>query len=251
MDSMPADTRPADTRDCKIVGHPDTDRFVTDDQESKYFTDTDDHRKIDGAEVHKVIFRKETAYEFTLSGDDCEQLSNPPSALGLFYETTDAPFADTRNSFISIPDMDDDVAPSLLVMALYAPGSSMMEMVFGYMGGSIGSPNNMVDLSSYKSGRPEPEEFDFCNRVREPNSASGRYKVDDDGNYQLTFPNRDLSAITWQDPTGEATGHKLLLTYCSRGQGRLFLQDRIPVNGKLFVRSPEYTVGYSPSRCAD
>ncbi len=94
-----------------------------------------------------------------------------------------------------------------------------------------------------------PEEFDFCHQIREigtePNSASGGYKVDDDGNYQLIFPNRDLSAITWQDPTREATGHKLLLTYCSRGQGKLFLQDSVPVNRTLFIRSPEYTVGYS------
>ena len=245
----PTDTRPAHTRDCRIVGHPDTDRFVTDDQESNYFTDTDDHRKIDGAEVHKVIFRKETAYEFILSGDDCEHLSNPARGLNLFYETTDAPFMDARNGFISIPDMDDDVAPSLLVMALYAPGSSTMEMIFGYMGGSIGSQNNMVDVPFAPSGRPVPEEFDFCHAVKEigtePNSASGGYKVDDDGNYQLIFPNRDLSAITWQDSTGEATGHKLLLTYCSRGQGRLFLQDNVAVDGQRFVRSPDYTVRYS------
>ena len=175
MDSMPADTRPDATRDCKIVGHPDTDRFVTDDQGSNYFTDTDDHRKIDGAEVHKVIFRKETAYEFTLSGDDCEQLSNPERGLSIFYETTDSPFADTRNGFISIPDMDDDVAPSLLVMALYVPGSPTMEMIFRYMGGNIGSQNNMVDVPLDPSQRPVPEEFDFCHKVREigdkPNSA--------------------------------------------------------------------------------
>ena len=146
IESTPLVSTPADNRDCKIVGHPDTDRFVTDDQESNYFTDTDDHRKIDGAEVHKVIFRKETAYEFTLSGDDCEHLSNPARGLNLFYETTDAPFVDARNGFISIPDMDDDVAPSLLVMALYAPGSRTMEMIFRYMGGSIGSQSNMVDV---------------------------------------------------------------------------------------------------------
>ena len=58
---------------------------MTDDQGSNYFTDTDDHRKIDGAEVHKVIFRKETAYEFTLSGDDCGQLSNPERGLSTSF----------------------------------------------------------------------------------------------------------------------------------------------------------------------
>ena len=101
--SKPAATRPAHTRDCKIVGHPDTDRFVTDDHESNYFTDTDDHWKIDGAEVHKVISVKRLPMSSPCPVMTVSICLTRARGLNLFYETTDAPFVDARNGFISIP----------------------------------------------------------------------------------------------------------------------------------------------------
>ena len=95
-----------DTKNCRLVGHSDTARFVSDDPESDYFHDGDDHRDIHGAEPDDVIFRKEVTYEFTLQGDDCVALESGDYGLHLYYETIDSPFSTTRDGFLMIGNED-------------------------------------------------------------------------------------------------------------------------------------------------
>ena len=132
------------------------------------------------------------------------------------------------------------MAQSLLLLG-YSLDDSMPLMVSFVAGGPeedspvmpVTVPINSID------------EAKLCRGVKEKGSSIG-YMVDNDGNYQLNYP-PDLtdSAFEWQDANGDERKHKILLTYCSRGQGKLFLQDTDPVDGSLFKRSKGYTFGYS------
>ena len=107
-----------------------------------------------------------------------------------------------------------------------------------------------------------PEEYDFCRWVEwhvDQGGDSVGYMADNDGNYELEFPDRNFSDVTWLGSEGtDVGGAKILLTWCSRGQGQLSLQDGMldenkdsecivgrPPKHRHCLRSKAYTVGYS------
>ena len=169
-DPVPEDK---DTKNCRLVGHSTTDRFVTDDPGDNYFGDSDDHRDIHGAEPDDIIFRSGTkdkgnTYEFTLEGEDCVALMSGANGLHLHYQTTDSPLSTIRDGFLRIRNKDDDFVPSLLVMAVYNP-ADMSRMTYVAWRDGMPRPSDGGHNIVYQEvavpmlyGTPTPEEFDFA-----------------------------------------------------------------------------------------
>lgn len=255
---------------CRVVGHPGTDRFSEDASTGN------DHHDIAGEEPDDVTFRLGVPYEFTIVGDECEPLDDPARLLTLNYLTADVPYSGHRDGLLNLPD-GEGAPRSMLVMAIYTGGSEFdykvrddITVADEYTAGGFSSVEDIAD-AMIDSGNNSLSGFSFCSTPASsmPPGAKGTQVMIDRrdvvdppdgrgnpatfrgnimGNYDLRLhgSSRGYNVSTFD--TDPNLG--LLLTFCSRGQGFFWLSENsMGIDGHSDshdVRvSPVYRVRYS------